>query len=245
MKKLNALVVGLSIILTGLFLSCSTPSTGPSKAYEITKAPYDLVARQASKANTYEISWSAATEKNNSNLYYDLYYGSENDFSKANIINYVANSRTCTATVTFPSILDVENETTKKETKYFWVKAYISSESAVSNVLSTEITYTQVPVPTNVKCTKTFPAAGEVSYFVTWDKVNNADGYIIYEKKDTSSEWKYYETVSSPSFSNENLNSSVYGNTTYAVKAYQYITSALRTSSVQYNESKKVIATIN
>lgn len=251
MKKIVFAVCTVCLLACAVMVtSCSHETPKVSITFE--SAPTNVTVQQTSQANTVDISWSAAIctyhyngNTSPKNCYYEIYYGTTNDFSAATKLN--VDPQNCQATVTLPSLLDVENEDEHNATCYFFIKAEsgYADYTIVSEAKSFDMTFTQVPVPTSVQVVKTNgSSSGTCTYTVTWNSpASNVDSYVVYWKPTPTSEWSICEIVSSNrpltcTVSNVNSSELAFGNASFAVCVTQ------KTNTNSSNYSKKVIATL-
>lgn len=248
MKKNVLAVCAICLLACAVMVtSCSHPTNKTGLTFD--SAPTNVTVQQTSKANTVNISWDAATLSYNGtastqNPDYEIYYGTTNDFSAATKLNVYPQN--CQATVTLPSLLDVENEDTHNVTYYFFIKALAGFPTIVSEAKAYDMTFTQVPAPTNVQVVKTDGLSdGTCTYTVTWNSpASDVDSYRVYCKMTPTSEWSQYEIVNSNrplTYTLSNVNSSelAFGNASFAVCSVQ------KTNiSSSNNYSKKVTAAL-
>lgn len=233
-KLLNVIVAIISIALVSCcFMSCGDPADSQSEEFSISSAPANVTVSMSAKANTVKLIWDAATS--NGTVSYNVYYGTTNVFSSAT--KMYSNASGTEVSVTLPSLLEGadDEDDTKTQSYFFFVEATAGSSTAVSDAKEFDVVFSQLPAPTNVTYTKT-ESSGTVSYTVDWTDASNVDGYQVYMKKNSSSEWEKCNATQT------GLNSSVYGEAAFAVASYQNIGSELR-SSKTYNFGKKILAT--
>ena len=178
--KCAAVVAALAMALS--LASCGEDddddnSGSGTEDYSITTAPTITSITAGTELNTVVVNWTAATSPSAS-IQYKVYF-TETDNASAEAIGSLSPLET-SSTLLLPSLAISAAE---QKTYYFFVKA--TNGWAESNALHSEKTsasksYTATiqpfPVPTNVKKTAT---VGECT--VTWDAVDGATGYFIYE----------------------------------------------------------------
>lgn len=99
------------------------------------------------------------------------------------------------------------------------IRAYLktSSKTLYSSYSKTVNAKVQAGAPTITSVTP----ASKTSFVITWDKVSDADGYILYRKANSSSKWKKIATLTSGGKTSYTDTSLTYGKTyTYTLKAY-------------------------